>query len=321
LLAGLTLFVGQRKPVLERARMFEKLKRRFGVGGPSVDTVLGEEIAAPGGTLIGQVNLDGGDHDVDIEHIDLSLLARTEIEGRDSESSAGVEFARFRVNSGMHLPAGVSIAVPFQVPLPWETPMTHVYGRPLPGMVIGLRTELAVAKEWDKGDFDPVAVHALASHVVVLEAMAQLGFLLSHADVEAGAISGVHQELPFYQEIEFTPPGQYAGAIGQVEATFITNAEGFQLVLEASHHRGDRYGRFQAAHSQATEFDWEGHIRGWLDQVAASGHHGHSHSGESRGGSIWGAVGGAAAGVGVGLLAGELAGGLFGSEEEAEEEE
>lgn len=302
--------------------MFEKLKRRFGVGGPSVDTVLGEEIATPGGSLIGQVNLDGGDHDVDIEHIELSLLARTEIEGQDSESSAGVEFARFRVNSGMHLPAGASIGVRFQVPLSWETPMTHIYGRPLPGMVIGLRTELAVAKEWDKGDFDPVAVHALPSQVVVLEAMARMGFLLSHADVEAGAIAGVHQELPFYQELEFTPPEQYAGVVGQVEATFITDAEGFHLVMEASHHGGgDRYGRFRAAHAQAAEFDWEGHIRGWLDQVAASGHHGHPHMGESEGGSVWGAVGGVAAGVGVGLLAGELTEELFGSEEEEEEEE
>ncbi|MFD0559077.1 sporulation-control protein [Stackebrandtia endophytica] len=301
--------------------MFEKLKRRFGVGGPSVDTVLGEEIATPGGSLIGQVNLDGGDHDVDIEHIELSLLARTEIEGQESESSAGVEFARFRVNSGMHLPAGATIGVRFQVPLSWETPMTHIYGRPLPGMVIGLRTELAVAKEWDKGDFDPVAVHALPSQVVVLEAMARMGFLLSHADVEAGAISGVHQELPFYQELEFTPPEQYAGVVGQVEATFITDAEGFHLVMEASHHGGgDRYGRFQVAHAQAAEFDWEGHIRGWLDQVAASGHHGHAHMGESEGGSVWGAVGGVAAGVGVGLLAGELTEELFGSEEEEEEE-
>ena len=302
--------------------MFERLKRRFGVGGPSVDTVLGEEIPTPGGLLVGQVNLEGGDHDVDIEHIELSLLARAEIEGEDSESSAGVEFARFRVNSGLHLPAGASMGVRFQVLLPWETPMTHVHGRQLPGMAIGLRTELAVAKERDKGDLDPVAVHALPSQVVVLEAMARMGFLLSHADVEAGEISGVPQELPFYQELEFTPPEQYAGVVGQVEASFITDAEGFHLVVEASHHGGgDQYGRFRAAHAQAAEFDWEGHIQAWLDQVAASGHYGHSDVDESEGGSVWGAVGGVAAGVGAGLIAGELAEGLFGSEEEEEEED
>lgn len=303
--------------------MFERLKRRFGVGGPSVDTVLGEEIATPGGMLVGQVNLEGGDHDVDIEHIELSLLIRAEIEGENSETDAGVEFARFRVNSGMHLPSGASIGVQFQVPLSWETPMTHVYGRPLPGMAIGLRTELAVAKEWDKGDFDPVAIHALGSHVVVLEALARMGFLLSHADVETGAIAGVRQELPFYQELEFTPPEPYGAAVGQVEATFITDAEGFHLVLEASHHGGgDRYGRFHTTHSQAADVDWEGNIRAWLDQVAVPGHHAHPHMAESEGGgSIWGAVGGAAAGVGVGLLAGELTEEFFDTEEEAEEEE
>ena len=53
----------------------------FGLGGPSVDTVLTESNGRPGGTLTGHVNLVGGSHDVEIEHITLGLITRVEVEG------------------------------------------------------------------------------------------------------------------------------------------------------------------------------------------------------------------------------------------------
>jgi sporulation-control protein len=52
----------------------------FGMGGPSVGTVLNDPTGMPGAPLTGRVELVGGSHDAGIEHITLSLVIRMEIE-------------------------------------------------------------------------------------------------------------------------------------------------------------------------------------------------------------------------------------------------
>ena len=77
--------------------------------------------------------------------------------------------------------------------MPWETPITEVYGQHLHGMTMGLRTELEVARAVDKGDLDAVAVHPLPAQERILDALLRLGFRFSQADVERGRIHGVQQ--------------------------------------------------------------------------------------------------------------------------------
>ena len=129
--------------------------------------------------------------------------------------------------------------------MPWETPITEVYGQHLHGMTMGLRTELEVARAVDKGDLDAVAVHPLPAQERILDALVRLGFRFQQADVERGRIHGVQQTLPFYQEIEFYPAPQYAGAINQLELTFVATPQQLQVVLEIDKrggllHRGSR---------------------------------------------------------------------------------
>lgn len=130
--------------------VFKKLLGAMGAGGPSVDTVLDGGAVAPGGILSGQVHLQGGGTDVEIEHIGLDLIARVEAEHEDGESEGAAVFDRFTVGGGFRLAAEERRSVPFRVALPWETPVTELYGQPL-GIVLGVRTELAVAGARDKG--------------------------------------------------------------------------------------------------------------------------------------------------------------------------
>ena len=44
--------------------VFKSLRRAFGVGGPTVDTVLDSPDVQPGGYVSGQVRFAGGDHEV-----------------------------------------------------------------------------------------------------------------------------------------------------------------------------------------------------------------------------------------------------------------
>ncbi|MES9557822.1 MULTISPECIES: sporulation protein [unclassified Streptomyces] len=320
--------------------VFKRLLGSLGVGGPTVDTVLTTGAAAPGGPLSGQVHLKGGSADFDIDHIALELVARVEAEHEEGEEEHVVAFERFTVGGGFRLAEGAQFSVPFTVTLPWETPVTELYGQSL-GIVLGVRTELSVAGAKDKGDLDQLAVGPLPVQEVILEAFGRLGFGFRSADLEYGRIGGTGQQLPFYQEIELTPPPQYAHAVNEIEVTFLATAGGMEVVLEADRRGGlfsgghDALTRFTVAHDGIHHQDWRALVEGWLRQLiehrsayaegsayghgdpyaghhgheTAHGHHGdHPHDGGHRSGPGLGtAVAVGAAGLAVGVVGGMVA--------------
>src|SRR3954469_14373566 len=214
------------------------MMQAMGVGGPSVETVLTNPNCRPGGFLEGQVHVAGGDHAVDVEYLAVGLITRVEVESGDSEYNTDQEFHRQRLTGSFRLDPGARYDVPFRFEVPWETPITEVYGQHLHGMTMGLTTELEVARAVDKSDLDAVAVHPLPAQERILEALLRLGFRFSRADVERGRVYGAEQQLPFYQEIEFYPPGAYASAFEQVELTFLPTPERLQVVLEFDRRDG-----------------------------------------------------------------------------------
>ncbi|MER7165885.1 sporulation protein [Micromonospora sp. NPDC000207] len=256
--------------------VFKKMLSAFGVGGPSVDTVLANPNTRPGMPLDGQVNLVGGDAATNIEHITLGLVTRVEMESGDSEYAGTMEFHRMTVSGPLQLAPKQQMSIPFQLVMPWETPITDVYGQRLHGMTMGLRTELAIARAVDKGDLDPVAVHPLPVHERILEAFLALGFRFKNADLERGHIRGVNQTLPFYQEIEYFAAPQYAQNITEVELTFVTNPHGVDIVLECDKRGGflrpghDVFGRYSVPHSDAERGDWVQVVDGWLQETTAA---------------------------------------------------
>ncbi|MGW4129409.1 sporulation protein [Amycolatopsis japonica] len=321
--------------------MFKRMLSAFGVGGPSVDTVLDSPHAVPGEVITGQVRIQGGSSDAQIEEILLSLVTRVEVEHGDHERAGTAEFLRVSAGRKVRVTAGQLTTVPFQIALPWETPISAVGGRELPGMVVGVRTELVIAGAPDKGDLDPVLVGPLESQDRVLEAFGELGFSFRSADVEAGRLHGVRQELGFFQEIEFFPPSRYAGRVSQVELTFVASPDDLVVVLEADKRGGmfrsggDSFGRFHVSHEEALRTDWAAAIDGWLAKVAESGgghamfgghqeHYGHDydHHGHHgrRGPGMGGVVAGAAAGVVGGMILGEVMEDVFDGGDEGFEE-
>ncbi|MBN3932133.1 sporulation protein [Streptomyces verrucosisporus] len=306
--------------------VFKRLLGSLGVGGPTVDTVLDPGAALPGGPLSGQVHLKGGSADFDIEHITLELIARVEVEHEEGESEGGIVFERFTVAGGFRLAEGEERAVPFTVTLPWETPVTELYGQPL-GIVLGVRTELAVAGAKDKGDLDPLAVRPLPAQEAVLQALGQLGFGFKSADLEYGRIHGTGQTLPFYQEVELTPAPQYAHAVNELEVTFLAHPGGMEVVLEAD----KRGGLFSGGHDALTRFavghqdvrDWNTEVDGWVRQLVEHraaygahggyghadpyGHHGEHHDGHRSGPGMGTAIAAGAAGLAVGVAGGLVA--------------
>ncbi|MEU9922980.1 sporulation protein [Streptomyces griseoluteus] len=294
--------------------VFKRLLGSLGVGGPTVDTVLDPGAVLPGGTLSGEVRLAGGSAAVDIDHITLELVARVEAEHEDGESEGSVVFERFTVGGGFRLGGGEQRAVRFDVPLPWETPVTELYGQPL-GITLGVRTELAVTGARDKGDLDPLAVRPLPVQEAVLEALGQLGFGFRSADLEYGRIGGTGQRLPFYQEIELTPAPQYAYGAGEFELTFLAHPGGMEVVVEADKRGGflggghDVLGRFTVSHD-LTGVDWTTLVDGWFRQLLESrtaAVYAEPHPGSHPGTGMGTAVAAGAAGLAVGVVGGMVA--------------
>ncbi|MDQ8701832.1 sporulation protein [Streptomyces sp. LHD-70] len=253
---------------------FKKLLASMGAGGASVETVLTEVNAVPGGVVQGEVRIQGGSVDQEIEGLSVGLQARVEVEGGDQETKQDIEFTRQQLGGSFQLQAEQVYSVPFGLEIPWETPVTMIDGTALRGMNIGVTTELEIARAVDSGDLDPINVHPLPAQQAILDAFIQLGFRFKSADMERGRIRGTRQKLPFYQEIEFLPPQQYRG-INQVELSFVADDREMDVVLEMDKKPGlftsgsDSYRAFKVGLADFQGTDWAAYLNQWLSEVGS----------------------------------------------------
>ncbi|MEU7005679.1 sporulation protein [Streptomyces sp. NPDC046332] len=251
---------------------FKKLLASLGAGGASVETVLTEENVVPGGVVQGEVRIQGGSVDQQIEGLSVGLQARVEVEGADQETKQDIEFVKVRLGGAFTVQAGAVHVVPFGLEIPWETPVTAIAGQQLRGMNIGVTTELEIARAVDSGDLDPINVHPLPAQQAILDAFIQLGFRFKSADMERGHIRGTRQRLPFYQEIEFFPPQQYRG-LNQVEVSFVADDREMDVVLEMDKKPGlfsegsDSFRAFKVGLNDFHTTDWAAYLNQWLADV------------------------------------------------------
>lgn len=253
--------------------VWKKLFASVGVGGASVDTVLHEPNVVPGGVVHGEVRIAGGAVEQTVQHLSVGFLARVEVERGDGEVKKDIEFARQRIGGELQLREGAVHTVPFALEVPWETPLTVLTGHHLPGMEIGVTTELALARAVDSGDLDPVHVHPLPAQQALLDAFLGLGFRFKSADLEHGAVRNTRQRLPFYQEVEFHAPPQYRG-LREVEVTFVADDREMDVVLEMDKKPGllsegsDSYHAFRVGLADFASTDWTGYLNRWISEVS-----------------------------------------------------
>lgn len=253
---------------------FKRLLASLGAGGASVETVLTEVNVVPGGVVQGEVRIQGGSVDQQIEGLSVGLQAKVEVEGQDTEYKQDVEFTKVRLGGAFELQAQAVHAVPFGLEIPWETPITMIDGQALRGMNIGVTTELEIARAVDSGDLDPINVHPLPAQQALLDAFIQLGFRFKNADLERGHIRGTRQHLPFYQEIEFFPPQQYRG-LNQVELSFVADEHEMDVVLEMDKKPGlfsegsDTFRSFKVGLNNYQGTDWAAYLNQWLSEVGS----------------------------------------------------
>ncbi|MET9084778.1 sporulation protein [Streptomyces sp. NPDC004237] len=253
---------------------FKKLLASLGAGGASVETVLTEVNVVPGGVVQGEVRIQGGSVNQEIQGLSVGLQARVEVERGDEEYKENIDFGKVRLGGAFEIQAGAAHAVPFGLEIPWETPVTMIDGQALRGMHIGVTTELEIARAVDSGDLDPINVHPLPAQKAILDAFIQLGFRFKNADLEKGHIRGTRQTLPFYQEVEFHPPAQYRG-LNQVELSFVADSHAMDVILEMDKKPGlfsegsDTFRSFQVGLHDFHGTDWAAYLNQWLSEVGS----------------------------------------------------
>ncbi|GAA5052325.1 sporulation-control protein [Thermocatellispora tengchongensis] len=227
--------------------VFRKLMAAFGAG-VEVDTVLQNSNVRPGEILRGEVHFKGGSADHKVDGIFIDFTAVVEVESGDNEYQTTYSFLRQQVAGPFQLASGMAQSARFEIPVPWETPISAIAGHPLRGMRLGVATELALAGALDKGDLDPLFVNPLPAQEYLLRALDDMGFGFKKADLERGTLRG--SRMPFFQEIEYYAGGQWRRHFNELELTFIAGPQSMDVILEADKRGGflnsshDTYNRF-----------------------------------------------------------------------------
>ncbi|KAA5826585.1 sporulation protein [Saccharopolyspora hirsuta] len=271
--------------------MFKKLLAAVGVGGAEVDTVLDTPGVQPGGVVRGTVRLRGGEVQQPLDGVFVEFVThvKEKVPDRlphdhderrrrrelypDGKREVTRGFGRTDVQRGVVLQPGQVVEIPFEAPVPFETPITHYKHGPMPGMFVAVRTQLEIKGSFDSTDTDPIGIGALPAQHVLLEAVEALGFRLHHADVEMGRFRRTRQELPFHQEIEFSGSPRY-GQINELEVSFFAGPDGMDVVLEANRKVlvvGDRDVKdvLHVDYATVGQVDWPAELHQRLEKLGA----------------------------------------------------
>ncbi|WP_238012122.1 sporulation protein [Dactylosporangium sp. AC04546] len=244
--------------------VFKKLLAGLGFGGVEVDTVLSPQPATPGGALTGQVNLRAKG-DTDISGIHLLLVATGQL--------GEVELARHTVSGPMNVTSGATPSIPFTMAVPSHAPFTVLYGQQLPGINIGVRTEVAVASGSAKGDFDPARLDASPAHQHIMDALGTIGCRFVRNELRPGVPSGV--DVSVAQAITFlapVPEGQQPGPhIPQIVFLFTGTHDGMTVIAELAGRpgAGDKHhlSTGEMDELSGTEDGWIGEVDGWVSSI------------------------------------------------------
>ncbi|TDC33561.1 sporulation protein SpoOM, partial [Micromonospora sp. 15K316] len=248
---------------------FTGVSPESGRTGLTVHTALTNPSTRPGLRLPGRVTVTAGGTDVPVRHVRLGLVTTAEPDDPSAPRRL-VQFHQAALTGAFVLRAGRGRTIPFQFPMPWETPVTIFGGVPLLSLRMGLRTEVALEPQLDQGALVPVFVHPLPTQAQVLAALDTLGFTLRQAGLLDARLPGVEQTLPLHQRIGFWVAPLYAGPITELELIFVANSAGLEVIfwldrrLALAGVTHQSISRFRVWHTGAEQRDWVSTVDGWL---------------------------------------------------------
>lgn len=201
-----------------------RMMASIGIGSATVDTRLESARVRAGEEVRGVVQIRGGSLPQQVSQTYIHLMTQYRRERDDRQVRETVTVDRFLVSDPFTIGPGEFREVPFAFRLPDDTPTT--VGR----TQVWLKTGLEVPSAVDPTDQDHLAVLPHTHAQVVLDAIERLGFRLRQAECEYSRRLG--SRLPFIQEFEFVPTGQFRGRLDELEAVLFPHPRGVDVMLE-----------------------------------------------------------------------------------------
>jgi sporulation-control protein len=210
--------------------VFNKMLASIGIGSARVDTLLDHTTLRVGDTLEGEVNIKGGSTEQQIDSIYLHLMTQYSKQQGDSATQVNFVLAKLEVAKPFTIGPAQQVDVPISLQLPLTTPVT--LGR----VPVWLKTGLDIDYAIDPKDTDLIEVLPHPSMELFLSAATHMGFRLKASTCESNSRLG--RDVPFVQELEFSPPPSYSAGIRELELMFFLKPEGLEVMVEI-----DRRGR------------------------------------------------------------------------------
>jgi len=211
--------------------VFNKLLASAGIGSAKVDTLLDRTTLRVGETLEGEVHIQGGSAEQQIDGIYLHLMTRYSQKHNDDKITyINFSLAQLEVSRPFTLRPGQQLDVPVSLTVPLTTPVTM--GR----IPVWLKTGLDIDYAIDPKDTDQLEILPHPHMDKVLQAITHMGFRPKATTCEYN--SRLSRGVPFVQELEFHPSATYAIGIRELELIFFLKPEGLEVLVEV-----DRRGR------------------------------------------------------------------------------
>ncbi|WP_124726765.1 sporulation protein [Staphylospora marina] len=193
--------------------MFKKFLARLGKGSARVDLVLEKDAYRLGEEIRGELVIQGGTVEQDINKIDIDLMVY--VRGEKLEQSALVN--RFSFPEKFTIGPSEVKSFPFQYTLP-ENLLVSGYS-----VSYAFITHLDIAGGVDSSDRDPVTVLPPTRLQRVLEAFQSLGFQEKY---------GSRSFDGHLQEFEMQPTDLFKGEVEEIEFCAVIQDDGIALLLE-----------------------------------------------------------------------------------------
>jgi sporulation-control protein len=200
--------------------MFDKVLASIGIGSAKVDTRLQKATYRQGEWIKGQIFVQGGRSEQQIDAIYLYLMQQNM-----DDQQGEVMLDEFLLTDSFTIAKRETKTIPFQFRLPYDTPVstgsTPIY------LKTGLDVQMAVDPK-DEDGFE-VLPHEHVDRII--QAVEQLDFHLSRIDFDYEMF---HERLPFVQKFHFQPKGTYANILDELSLAFQVSSTETTITMQVN---------------------------------------------------------------------------------------
>lgn len=179
----------------------------LGIGGATVDTRLEGEQFHPGKMVKGEVWIQGGQSEQQIDDIYLYLMVDLSKNGKKTTHP----MKQYLLSQSLVIKREEPIKIPFQIKLPMETPMSTG------SFPIYLKTGLDIKMALDPTDLDKIEVFPTPLVQKILKRIEDAEFILYRIHNE---YDPDQKPYSFFQMFQFRPTGRYHGYVDELNVIF-----------------------------------------------------------------------------------------------------